>query len=34
MYITSEEKGLPIPTKDLISWIFDDPKYDIDKAVS
>jgi long-subunit acyl-CoA synthetase (AMP-forming) len=24
---------LPIPTKDLLSWMFDDIKYDIDKPL-
>jgi len=28
------EKTFPIPTKDLASWIFDDPKYDQDEPVS
>jgi hypothetical protein len=28
------EKHLPIPTKDLLSWTFDDPRYDQDEAVS
>jgi hypothetical protein len=28
------EKTFPIPTEDLASWIFDDPKYDQDEPVS
>lgn len=25
---------VPLPNKDIVSWIFDDPKYDVDKPVS
>jgi hypothetical protein len=28
------ERKLPIPTKDLLSWTFDEPTYDVDKPVS
>lgn len=28
------QKHLPIPNKDLLSWMFDDPKYDLDQPVS
>ncbi|KAI9812709.1 MAG: hypothetical protein M1827_004465 [Pycnora praestabilis] len=27
------EKYLPVPTKDILSWIFDDPQYDVDKPI-
>lgn len=28
------EKNIPIPTKDILSWIFDDQRYDQNKPVS
>jgi hypothetical protein len=28
------ETILPIPNKDILSWIFDEPQYDEDKPVS
>lgn len=28
------EQTVPVPTKDIISWIFDDLSYDGDKPVS
>jgi hypothetical protein len=28
------EQHLPIPNKDLLSWMFDDPGFDVDKPVS
>lgn len=28
------ETTVPIPTQDILSWIFDEPKYDLDKPVS
>ena len=28
------ERKLPIPNKDLLSWTFDEPHYDVDKPVS
>lgn len=28
------QKHLPISNKDVLSWIFDEPKYDLDKPVS
>jgi hypothetical protein len=27
------EQNLPIPNKDLLSWMFDEPGYDVDKPV-
>jgi hypothetical protein len=27
------EQKLPIPNKDLLSWMFDEPGYDVDKPV-
>lgn len=30
-FLTNEQP--PIPTKDLMSWYFDEPQYDIDKPV-
>jgi len=33
MPFLAQEK-LPIPNKDLLSWTFDEPGYDLDKAVS
>ena len=31
--IFKAEKSWPIPTKDILSYIFDAPKYDVDKPV-
>ncbi len=28
------EQTIPVPTKDLVSWIFDELPYDADKPVS
>lgn len=28
------QEHLPISNKDILSWIFDEPKYDLDKPVS
>lgn len=28
------EKHVPIPNKDLLSWMYDEPKFDQDKPVS
>ncbi|QVM11961.1 hypothetical protein D8B26_006599 [Coccidioides posadasii str. Silveira] len=28
------DEYLPLPTKDILSWIFDDPQYDQDKPVN
>jgi hypothetical protein len=28
------EKHVPIPTKDLLSWTFDEPRFDRDEPVS
>ncbi|TVY85924.1 Acyl-CoA ligase, partial [Lachnellula willkommii] len=33
MVFYAEEKSVPIPTKDIPSWIFDDPKYDQDEPI-
>ena len=32
--IFEAERQLPLPTTDLLSWIFDNPTYDQDKPVS
>jgi 4-coumarate--CoA ligase len=33
MIFTSSKEEVPIPNKDLLSWIFDEQKYDPDKPV-